>query len=495
MNRSILIVICDFLLVSLLAFSTVDINQVAQEGNARPMQMQLAATNHANAADKDLSAVMQLALEEERANRDRLLGELNQIRLTAGEQQALLSEREKQLQAFQQQLQVREQQASRLEQQRSALEQQRTALEQQRSALQDQFIAAQTNIQRLNERLLNTSSEASVTRERLAEIEAEARKHSEQAAALQERLAALARTNEMILNERQRLATQLQVTEVEKRHAEEQAARLSQEVQVQREEKAQLAEGVKALANRSGELVQEIRESRPLAPNTIFSQFLSNRVTARFTAVRPGPFGNEAARTEQTETILVTDGTNIFAICHVQDTPLSFGSPGVEWQSLSGTLLRQEKQVPVQALSFAWTDPRLAWVPLSSDQARQLGSEPYQISTDPFKFQDAVLVGTREGYYGECRFQIDPTAPNYVQLDRSFIRGLFGKFNPSRGDLVFSKTGELLGIMVNGGYAVMLQRFDPIATFRFSQDVRAQHTGETLAALHAQVNRLPAKLQ
>jgi hypothetical protein len=33
MNRSILIVICDFLLVSLLAFSTVDINKVAEEGS------------------------------------------------------------------------------------------------------------------------------------------------------------------------------------------------------------------------------------------------------------------------------------------------------------------------------------------------------------------------------------------------------------------------------------------------------------------------------
>ena len=52
------------------------------------------------------------------------------------------------------------------------------------------------------------------------------------------------------------------------------------------------------------------------------------------------------------------------------------------------------------------------------------------------------------------------------------LKGLFGKFNPSRGDLVFSKTGELLGVMANSTYCVMLQNFDSMATIRFGQDVR-----------------------
>ena len=41
MNRSILIVICDFLLVSLLAFSSVDINKVSQEGVQRQIKVDL----------------------------------------------------------------------------------------------------------------------------------------------------------------------------------------------------------------------------------------------------------------------------------------------------------------------------------------------------------------------------------------------------------------------------------------------------------------------
>src|SRR5208337_4127569 len=101
------------------------------------------------------------------------------------------------------------------------------------------------------------------------------------------------------------------------------------------------------------------------------------------------------------------------------------------------------------------------------------------------------LIGTREDYYGECRFQINLSTPDYVKLDRNFLKGLIGKFNPSRGDLVFSKTGEVLGVMANSSYCLMLRNFSPEATFRFGDDVRAQHTGATLSALYSHLLTMP----
>ena len=127
-------------------------------------------------------------------------------------------------------------------------------------------------------------------------------------------------------------------------------------------------------------------------------------------------------------------------------------------------------------------------MPLSASQ----GSS---ITPDPFKFQDAILVGTRDNYYGECRFELDVTTPEYLKLDRNVLKGLFGKFNPSRGDLVFSRTGQLLGIMANPTYCMIIRKFDPAASFRFGPDVRQQHTGGTLSALYAQVSQMPSKLQ
>ena len=94
------------------------------------------------------------------------------------------------------------------------------------------------------------------------------------------------------------------MAEVERKNAAELANRMEQEVKVQREEKnrlaqqnQQLAEGVKTLASSSGELAREVRENRPLAPNTIFNDFVSNRVDARFTGTRAGLIGSTKRET------------------------------------------------------------------------------------------------------------------------------------------------------------------------------------------------------
>lgn len=478
MNRSILIVICDFLLISLLAFSTVDINKVTEQKIQRPIKLEL-ATNQTPDSGKDLAAVMRLALDEERKGRENLVGELARTREEVGKQQAMLGEREKQVQTFQQELQSKQEQAEKLQQDQANLQQ--------------QYFTAQANLQALNQQLQSSTAETVLSKEKLAAMEAELKKKLEDSSALQQQLAQLAQSNQAVLNEKQQLATQLQVAEAEKRSATEQVARMQDEVKAERVEKAKLAEGVNALASKSSELAQEVRENRPLAPNMIFNDFVTNRVDARFDAFRPGALG--ADKRKETQTVLVSDGRNTFAICHVQDTPLTLWNPGTDWESLAGTLAHNAAAVSIQSLSFNLQDPRVVLVPVTSAQARQLGCKVYPISLDPFKFQDAVLVGTRDNYYGECKFEIDVTTPDYLKLDRNVLKGLFGKFNPSRGDLVFSRTGQLLGIMANSTYCLMIRNFDPSATFQFGQDVRQQHTGGTLSALYSQIVQLPSKLQ
>jgi hypothetical protein len=450
MNRSILIVICDFLLLSLLTFST-DLSKMAGENEgAQPGVKVDVAPKPSDTGGKDLAAVMKLALTEEKKNREQLQAELAKVREAAQKQQA---------------------------------------------DLQQQFAAAQANIQILDQKLQSNSAEALMSKEKLAAMEAEVKKESDLAAALQQQLAQLAKNNQIAQDEKQKLAGQLQMAEVEKRAATERAALMLQQVQAERAEKAQLAEGFKALATNSGALTREIRENRALAPNTIFSEFVSNRVQTRFLASRSGIFGMDASKSKTAETVLVTDGTNIFALCHVQDTPLTLWDPGTDWTGLSGTLDHNTAQVPIHSLSFHIQDPRVVFIPVTQAEARQLGCKIYPISSDPYKFQDAVLVGAQEGYYGQCSFQMDLNTPQYVKLDRNLLKGLFGKFNPSRGDLVFSRTGELLGIMANSTYCLMLHDFMATATFQFGPDVRAQHTGNTLSRLYSYVFNLPIRLK
>ena len=84
----------------------------------------------------------------------------------------------------------------------------------------------------------------------------------------------------------------------------------------------------KSLATNSSQLTQEIRENRALAPNTLFSEFATNRVQLSIFASRTGFLGLDASKDKTAEAMLATDGTNIFALCHVDDTPLVLWDPG-----------------------------------------------------------------------------------------------------------------------------------------------------------------------
>jgi len=459
MNRSILIVICDFLLLSLLTFST-DINRMADEDTSHSTAKVDIVTNNVVEPGQDLAAVMKLALEEEHKGHAQLQQQLAQAQAAANQQQAQLSQHEHAEQK-----------------------------------LQQQIATTQAGIEKLNQQLQTTAAQAQAAQQKLALTETEKQEQVTLTEALRRQLDELNRKNQLALNAQQQLANQLQLSEVEKNAATERAALMQQQVQVERAEKAQLAEGFKALATNSSALTQEIRENRALAPNTIFSDFVTNRVQAGILAAKTGFLHIDNSKRTQTKTILVTDGTNTFAICHVDDTPLAFWDPGTDWDGLTGTLAGNAARVAIRAMSFQQQDPRVVMMPVSAAEAQQLGSKVYRLSADPYKFQDAVLVGANEGYYGECNFEMDVNTPQYLKLDRSLLRGLFGKFNPSRGDLVFSRTGDLLGVMVNGTFCLVLQNFTPAATLAFAPDVRKQHTGATLARLYDYVFQLPLRLQ
>lgn len=458
MNRSILIVICDFLLLSLLTFST-DINHMANE-NTQPPTKVVVATNTVANPGGDLAAVMRQALEEERRGHEQLQQQLAQARNAESQQQAQLAERQRSL-----------------------------------SQLQGAYAAAQTNIETLSRQLQANSAQSQESQQKLAYVQSQAEQQSEMVAALRQQLNQLSKSNQVAATQKQQLAEQLQLAEVEQNAANERAALMQQEVQAAQTENARLAEGFKALATNSSQLTKEIIENRPLAPNAIFSDFVSNRVQADILASRPSFLGFGGDKSTSSKCILATDGTNIFALCHVEDTPLTLHDPGTDWTRLAGTLDGRSGQVPIHQLLFDQEDPRVVMMPVSRSEARQLGDKIYRLSSDPYKFQDAVLVGAGEGYYGECNFQIDLNTPNYVRLDRSLLKGLFGQFNPSRGDLVFSRTGELLGIMVNDTYCLTIQSFAAAAAIPFGRDLQDHPTGGILANLYSYVFQLPLRLQ
>lgn len=475
MNRSILIVIVDFLLVTLVAFSNFEVDKSPEKESAT------AAAPKTFDGNQDLMGTLKLALEDEKQSREKLTSDL---RL----QEKAAAEREQKIKEFQENLRRTEEQAKKIDEQRTALAQ--------------QVAVSQASLKEVQSKLADASTLNVISQEKLAAMQAELKKREEETKSLQSKLSDTEKAAQAALAEKQQVAALLQVSEAEKRLTREQVAELRGVVATEKQEKAKLQETATALATNVGvlaqksvELTQEIRDNRPLTPNVIFTEFLSNRITVRFDATRTGVFGGDVNKSKISQCVLFTDGSQTYTLYHVDETPLQIWNPGTDWLRLTAILQHGNVAFSGVRLSFLAQDPRVVVIPIGEAQAKQYGVKIYKAAADPFKFPDAVIVGANEGYYGECKFQVDPTALNYVKVDRSLLKGLFGKFNPSRGDLVFAKTGELLGIMVNGEYCAVLNKVVPTRTIQLGNAVGSQQTGQMLSQLYDRIFQMPAKLQ
>ncbi len=470
MNKTLLLILCDFLLLNLLALTRWE---KAEPSRAVQAPVPELAAN-AVTKDQDLVEVMRQSLADESAQRQQLVEKLSTT-------DAALAAREQTL---------------------AAAQTEKNALAAEKNTLAVSLNTSQRTLADLSKKLSSATQEATLTKEQLAQLQRDLADKQSEAERQKQALATLEQKQADALKQIQGLTLAVVVSEQEKKSLRETADTLKVQVETERQEKAkvqetatQLAQGVGQLAEKSGELTKEIRDNRPINANVLFNEFLANRVTTNFSATRKGLLG-PVNRTKEARTVLVTDGRQIYALLHVADTIFSYNEIGDNWEKFSIEFSHPPGyRSAAGTLQFLAHDPRIAVIPIDASQAAALGAKVYPLATEPFKFPEAVLVNGGGKGYGEVGFKLDASEPNFVRVDNRFFKRLFGDFAPSRGDLVFAKTGELLGIMVNSDYCALLKDFTPAKTIRTGDDVLGQQTGALLDGLGARVLALPPKLQ
>lgn len=458
MNRTLLLILCDFLLLTLLALT--DWQKAEPAKPVAPVPA-VAATPGAGAAtkDDDIVSVMKLSLEDERSQRDQLS---QQLQMT----QTSLSDREK-------------------------------VLAQTTAALAD----TSTKADSLSQLYTRAAADASLTKEQLAQLQKELEQRQAEAARREKELAALEKAQAEARAKIEDLNVSVRVAEVEKQQLRAATETLKVQVEAERQERikvqaatTQLAQGVGQLADSSVALTKEIRDNRPINVNVLFNEFLANRVQTSFTGTRPGLFGVRT-ETKDTRTIFITDGRDTVALLHLTDTPFELGDINWDWNSLQAEFRKGAYKTTSDRLSFLAVDPRVAVLPVGAEQQTALGVKAYPIALEPFKFTEALLISNGGAGYGEVPFKLDPVNPSYVRMDNRLVRRLFGDFSPSRGDLVLSKTGELLGIMVNSEYCALVNNFLPSQVIRTGDDLASRPTGRQFDDLTQRLRRLPLRIQ
>ena len=464
MNKTLLLIIIDFLFLNLIALTRWE-RAVPVRAKESPLPQM---ASNAGSQNQDLVAVMKQSLTDEQATRAHLAQELQSAEAA---------------------LQQRNQNVTQLQSERAQLAATLGETQQRAQTLARQYAAA--------------AQDASLTKDQLAEMQKELKARQAELEKQKQDLAALNKAQAAAQQKIEDLNVAVKVSEQEKQLLRESAATLRTQVAAERAERekvqataTQLAQGVGQLAENSTQLRQEIRENTPINENTLYNQFLANRVRTLITASRPVLIGS-GERSDEARTILVQDGKQVYALVHSDDTPFAFGPqiPGIDWQKISVTFSKPPYQSAAPKLNFLALDPRIIAIPVDPAQVAALGVKVYQTALDPFKFPDAVLISNGGQGYGEVAFTLDPATPGYVRMDNRFFKRLFGNFAPSTGDLVLSKTGEFLGIMVNNDYCAVVNNFLPAQTITTGDSTGREHTGATLNFLAARLQRLPYRLQ
>lgn len=461
MSRPLLLIICDFLLLSLLAIARFDLPEAGEPADEE------AVSREDDAREQELVEVLRLALEAERAEREATASELAETRRELDERMTDLA--------------VREEQVEQLEQRRTELEEDRQQLSEAFERTRQTLASTENRLSTAEERLVETRAEQraietaqQATRERLQVIQEELSRREEALAQASENLTELESERSLLEEERRALATELRVREAEKAILAENLQSARTEVQTLRTEKetiqqqaVRLAEGVTSLAESSREIEQRIREGRPSSPNVIYADFLDNRVRVRFEAVFDTLFGTRT-ETYEAHTVLVRLGGQTYAIVHTDASPFAVDRAAQTPREVRGSLRLGRDAISVNEVRLLRADPRLMAIPVGEETVEAAGIAPVRIERDPLRFADAVVIGQQEGYYGQTAFRIDPGDPGYVVMERKVFSRLLGEFSPARGDLVFSGGGELLGLMATNQLAALVLDAAPLTTIPVS---------------------------
>jgi len=233
---------------------------------------------------------------------------------------------------------------------------------------------------------------------------------------------------------------------------------------------------------------QAIIDNTPISANTLFRQFRGRGVKVWLKSGRT---------TTRTDTVLIQQGNYVYALLHTSDTPFPISPKATGISRVEPTLSTPEagKAKPVAyTLPFAQflkNEPRVLASPLMNvPQAASRGIRPYQIAAKPFQFPKAFVISRDGKSYGEVEFKFNPAHKGYVKMNKPFAGGLFSNsFNPSKGDLVLSQKGELLGMMANNSYCYVINSLKSESSITFRKDLNRTTIAKTLKAHNATIQR------
>ena len=520
MNKTLMLVICDFLLISMLALARFDPPEEQPEEQPKAT---LDAAAASASAEAELVLLLEESLKAEQGSRENLSSDLLETRATLEEKASLLEEREAALDKTLAHLKATTAEAEALAKAKAEAEATKAELAAEREQLAERFEKTRVALQEASEERVQLAhnlgtikAASSVSEERLKQTEKALRKREAELARREAELQAaeaekarmaqeqaeLNQALEVANTERRLLAENLSREQNEKILAEARSDRLTDKVGVLGQGVTQLGQGISQLghevttiAQSSDAMQKEMEAARPQTMSEIFTRFQKNRATIRFTSKEQGLLGGTVDRSYESRSILVKgpDG-NYYLVTHSNNSPFSL-SKSARIESTTLTVAVGGGSLKINQIGFLAADPRLIFIPLPKIFAESSGLEPFNLALQPERWEEAVLVKNDESNFGRTEFRRLTSSARFLKMERPAFGELFSNFAASRGDLAFTKNSQFIGLLTDTSYAVVIDDFLASSVLNLGNRFNPETTRSTLRNLKDRVRQLPEEVR
>ena len=478
MNRSLLLVVCDFLLLSILALARFDVPKdavIAQDGQkvvSKEVVERISDGENYDDVVAELEATNETLLENLSSDKDDLFEQKLKLEAEIAERQKILEQKEQEIESKDAVIQGNKQALDLAKSEAEKLEAQRQEIESKREELLQSNAASKKELELLAKNL----EQAKKKSEELAELKSEKEKEAQAArlelAASVERAKAqefaASEAKAMLLEEKKRsdelLASTAKIDEkidtlnVGLDGVGQDLKNVGEGLVGVGEKISTVSQDVQKSAASQNENFRKLNERQTRSVNEIFTRYEQNKVTLELTYTHKfGIFQSNREDKFSMDTILMVDGNFVYALVHAKDSPFRVEINPRRLVSVTGQITGSKLKKPLEVKEIAFMDdPRMIIVPLYAnpqDLVKSSGIELFQAPQNPFLFDDAVVVDVKDSRFGQTKCLRDEKDGRYIEVDERSFAFLTGAFNPGKGDLVFSQKAELLGIMVNGDYA------------------------------------------
>lgn len=491
MNRTLLLIICDFLLLSLLALARFDSPEEESSTDDvlpdDPIHVQ-----------EDIIDVLQLSLQLEQESNENMSSSLQ-------ETQDELDKKESALEDTQSQLTQRELELLKEKQEREELDKAKKDLETNLDARIAVLTKTQKELVDLNELTRQQERAAIEQQQKMDQLQKELRDKLDAIAAAEEREKMLEAEKEQATKAQVILSSKLLVAETESRLVRENLEATQGRANLMHEENqrlqahatqlaTQLTEGVAAQSVKLSEIAQEVRDSQPVSPNIIYSEFTESGVTIDVRFHKTGRMADDDFM-KSIRPVVVNYGGELLAVFAWSDLDLSQNTLRSERLNFRGDIRIGRYTFSLTEMELLSVDPRIVTVPLKAEWAEFLKADVFEIPNDPLKFDETVLINRENGDYGSIKFFKDMNTPGYFKLDSRFVNRLGGEVKPEKLNALFTLSGEFLGVMVNSKYAVHIENFLPAKKITVGGDTTLKDLRDSWVRVSNQVARMPKEVQ